>query len=163
AFGNANRHDLLQRIANDDPVPTRRINAKIPVELETIIQKAIEKEPHSRYATAGALADDLRRFLDEKPIKARPATTLDHFRKWSRRNRALVRSGLIVVTLTAILLTVAGIWVDHARQQTRLEQQARAADQSQAATSLEHERQRASLEQRARAAEHEVAAAAYES
>ena len=64
------RQDVLRKIAEEEPTSPRRLNPTIPRELETIILKAVNKEPQSRYATAGEMADDLRRFLDHKPIRA---------------------------------------------------------------------------------------------
>jgi len=124
AFGDKNRRELLQRISHDDPVPPRRINPAIPPELETIIQKATEKDPAARYATAGDLASDLRRYLNEQPIQARPATRLDRLRKWARRNRAVVTSVFAALALTVVVLAVSTVWVvqerDAAREQAQL-------------------------------------------
>jgi len=128
AFGDASRHELLHRISTDDPIPPRRVDPRIPAELETIVQKATEKEAASRYATAHDLADDLRRFLDEQPIKARPPTPFGRLCKWARRNRGLVRSSALLAVVAAISLTIAAFLIDHAHYQTRLEQQARGAD-----------------------------------
>ena len=61
----------------DLPRP-RRINAAIPPDLETIVLKAIAREPQSRYATAGGLAEDLRRFLADRPIRARRVSTVEY-------------------------------------------------------------------------------------
>ena len=62
---------MLRQIAFEEPQPPRRLNKAIPAELETIVLKAMEKNPADRYATAQELADDLRRFLDDQPIRAR--------------------------------------------------------------------------------------------
>ena len=63
---------LLHQVLHDEPRPPRSLNDRIPRDLETICLKAMAKEPARRYATAGELADDLRRFLDGEPIQARP-------------------------------------------------------------------------------------------
>jgi serine/threonine protein kinase len=73
AFSGSDRQELLRQIAFEEPKAPRRINKAIPAELETIVQKAMEKNPADRYATAKELADDLRRFLVDEPIRARPA------------------------------------------------------------------------------------------
>jgi len=130
AFGDADRRELLRRISVEDPVPPSRINPSIPVELETIIQKATEKDAAARYTTARDMADDLRRFLREQPIKARPATVRDRLRKWSRRNRGLLNASIAFGVVLTLALAAAGIWVDHERQQVKYEQKARAADQT---------------------------------
>ena len=70
AFGSRNRAELLRQIADLEPRAPRKLNESIPRELETIVLKAMSKEPASRYATAQELADDLRRFLEHRPIKA---------------------------------------------------------------------------------------------
>ena len=76
AFGGRDRQELLRQIAHEEPAPPRRLNPAIPRDLETIVLKAMAKEPESRYATAQELADDLRRFLEHKPIQARRPTLL---------------------------------------------------------------------------------------
>ena len=137
AFGDANRRELLHRISIEDPVSPRRINPAIPVELETIIQKSIEKDAVSRYSTARDLAEDLRRFLHEQPIKARPATSFDRTKKWMRRNPMLMRVIVAFAALATVTLATAAALIDHERHQTRLEQQGRVADQQIAAASQE--------------------------
>lgn len=119
AFGEGNRREILHRISNDEPTPPRRINLAIPVELEIIVQKATEKDPVARYATARDLADDLRRFLQEQPIKARPATPLDRLRKWSRRNRSIVTSGIAVLAVSVVVLAFSMVWVTRERDNAR--------------------------------------------
>ena len=74
----------------------------MPHELETIVQKATAKEPGSRYLTAQELADDLRRFLELKPIRARRPTHWDRLVKWSRRHTALVASSLLMLSLAVV-------------------------------------------------------------
>ena len=65
-------HAVLKQIAEDDPISPRRLDETIPKDVETICLKCLEKEPHRRYPSAMALADDLRRFLEDRPIVARP-------------------------------------------------------------------------------------------
>ena len=65
---------LLRQIAQDEPIPPRRLDPSIPRDLETIVQKAMDKEPERRYATVRELAEDLRRFLEDRPIRARRPT-----------------------------------------------------------------------------------------
>src|SRR5262249_27048006 len=71
AFHESNRAQLVERITRDDPPPLRKLDRSIPRDLETIVLKAIAKEPTRRYRTAGELADDLRRFLAGEPVRAR--------------------------------------------------------------------------------------------
>ena len=80
AFEGQDRQEILRQIAHEEPAPPRKLNPAIPRELETILLKAMGKEPESRYATAQELADDLRRFLEHKPIKAKRPSAYEQFR-----------------------------------------------------------------------------------
>jgi eukaryotic-like serine/threonine-protein kinase len=103
AFNGRNRDELVRRILDEDPVPPRRINPSVAKDLETIVLKAMEKEPSARYPSARALADDLRRFLDDQPIQATRPTISDRMVKWSRRHRTAV-----LASTTALLVTLMG-------------------------------------------------------
>jgi WD40 repeat protein/serine/threonine protein kinase len=105
AFGGSDREELLRQIAFDEPPPPRQRNKAIPRELETIVLKAIEKSPEARYATAQELADDLRRFLEHKPIQARRPTMLQRAAKWCRRNPRLA-GALTAVAVSLVMGTV---------------------------------------------------------
>src|SRR5262249_26876913 len=89
AFSGSDREELLQQIAFEGPPSPRQRNKAIPRELETIVLKAIEKSLEARYATAQELTDDLRRFLEYKPIRARRPTLVQRASKWCRRNPLL--------------------------------------------------------------------------
>ncbi len=108
------RAEILQKIAFQEPRPPRWVNRRIPVELDTIVLKAISKSPHERYATAQEMADDLRRFLDDQPIQARRPTVLQRVRKWVRRHRTVVTA--CVVLLALILVTVGPLLAWHERR-----------------------------------------------
>jgi serine/threonine protein kinase len=103
AFDGEDRHELLQNIAVAEPPPPRKLDPAVPVELETIVLKAMARTPAERYTTAQDLADDLRRFLEDKPILARRPTLADRLRKWSRRHRSIVVSAVVL-----LLMGVAG-------------------------------------------------------
>jgi WD40 repeat protein len=104
-FDDDDRAELLRKIVTKDPMPPRRMDRGIPKDLETIVLKAISKEPRSRYAGAQALAADLRRFLDYQPVSARRASLPERFLRWHRRNPAvatlLCAVGILLVTLAA--------------------------------------------------------------
>ncbi len=106
-FAGSDRQELLRQIAFDEPTPPRRLNRAIPAELETIVLKALEKNPADRYSTAQELAADLRRFLEEKPILARRPTLIQCTRKWTRRHQGLVWAAAGMLLLTTAVSTVA--------------------------------------------------------
>ena len=109
AFSASSRQELVQRILHDDPVRPRRINASIPRDLETIIFKSIEKEPSARYGSAQELADDLKRFLEDQPIRARQPGLANRAVKWSRRHRPAVVAGFTTLILT-LTTSTAVLW-----------------------------------------------------
>ena len=76
-FQGSSALDTLDQVRSQNPVPPRRLNPKIPRDLETIALKCLEKNPSRRYASAEALADDLNRFLQGRPIKARPVSPIE--------------------------------------------------------------------------------------
>jgi WD40 repeat protein len=96
---------VLRQVIQDDPKNPRSLNGDIPLDLETIVAKAMQKEPAARYQTAGALADDLNRWLRGEPIQARPVTRPERLWRWCRRNPA--PAGLVgSVALLLIVLTI---------------------------------------------------------
>ena len=91
-----------RQVVEQEPVSPSRLNATVPSDLETVCLKCLEKEPGGRYATAGALAEDLSRFLNHEPIRARPMGPLVRLARWGRRNPVPVAS------LSIVLVTVPG-------------------------------------------------------
>src|SRR5262249_24602377 len=81
--------DIIDQVIRNEPVPPSSLMLKIPKDLETIILKCLRKEPDNRYASADALADDVRRFLDGAPILARPIGRIERGVKWARRHPAV--------------------------------------------------------------------------
>jgi serine/threonine protein kinase/uncharacterized membrane protein len=110
AFSGRDREEMLQQIAFQEPHAPRQRNKAIPRELETIVLKSMEKYPEGRYATAKELADDLRRFLEDKPIRARRATLLQRAAKWSRRHKSAMIAAAVVLILAVVGLA-AGTWL----------------------------------------------------
>jgi WD40 repeat protein/serine/threonine protein kinase/tetratricopeptide (TPR) repeat protein len=107
ALPGGDRQELLRQIAFEEPKPPRRLNPVVPADLETIVLKAMEKNPADRYGTAQDLADDLRRYLDEKPIRARPATLWQRAKKWARRHKPVLAVALAVAGVALLGLAVA--------------------------------------------------------
>jgi tetratricopeptide (TPR) repeat protein len=97
---------IIHQAATEDPRNPRSLNNFIPVDLETICLRAIEKEPHRRYQSAREMADDLRRWCRSEPIQARRTTLFGRATRWCRRNRALATS--LAVLLVILTLTAAG-------------------------------------------------------
>ena len=106
AFLAEDRQTLLRQIVDDDPIPVRRHNAAVPVDLETIVLSAMAKSRDERYASAQALADDLERFLAGKPTLARRPTLGDRAAKWARRHRSLVTVGACAMVLLSVVSAV---------------------------------------------------------
>ena len=86
AFNETDRASLIRQVTQEDPPPLRRWNSRVPRDLETIIHKSIAREPAQRYGSAQAMADDLERFLDDRPILARQVSTTERFYRWCKRN-----------------------------------------------------------------------------
>ena len=106
AFECQDREELLRRVLQDDPVAPRRVNPSVPRDLETVVQKAMAKEASARYASAAALAEDLRRFLDDRPVLARRPGPIGRAVRWSRRRRAVVVTAATVLMLALSVSTV---------------------------------------------------------
>jgi tetratricopeptide (TPR) repeat protein len=117
AFGGSDRQALLRQIAFEEPAPPRRRNRVIPAELETVVLKALEKSPEDRYATAKELADDLRRFLNHEPIRARRPSLAQRAAKWARRHRAVVLAAGAGLLLAMAALAVSTVLVWRERQE----------------------------------------------
>jgi WD40 repeat protein len=106
-FGGESVMDTLQKVREQPPEPPRRSNAKIPRDLEVICLKCLEKDPRRRYSSGRALADDLRAWLDSRPIAARPVGPLTRAALWFRRRPAI--AGLSAATFVVALAGLAGI------------------------------------------------------
>ncbi|MDX1928243.1 MAG: serine/threonine-protein kinase [Pirellulaceae bacterium] len=99
--------ETQRQVVSVDPVPPKRINASVPRDLETICLTCLDKLPLRRYATAGELAEELKRFLRHEPILARPVSRVERVQRWIRRNPAM--TGLVVsgMTMTCLAITLA--------------------------------------------------------
>lgn len=139
AIPGENREQLLRHISTHEPRSPRSIDRSMPPELETILAKATAKDAAERYPTARALAEDLRRFLQDEPILARPPSLWDKAVKWTRRHRSVAMSALAMLLLVAVGLAVSTLLIANEQGKTK--------------TAYERERNRAieAGQQRARA------------
>jgi serine/threonine protein kinase len=110
AVGGRDRQELLRQIAFEEPRPPRRLCREVPAELETIVLKAMEKNPHDRYLTAAELAQDLRHFLADQPIRARRPGVVQRLRKWGRRHRPVVWATTLVLLVAMLCGGGTGLW-----------------------------------------------------
>lgn len=104
-----NARMLVLQIISDEPTPPRRLNENLPRDIENITLKCLEKKPDHRYATAQALAEDLRRFLNGEPVQARPISAMNRLWRWARRNPKL---STLTASVFSLLLAVAvgSVW-----------------------------------------------------
>jgi serine/threonine protein kinase/Flp pilus assembly protein TadD len=117
AVGGRDREEVLRKIAFEEPKPPRWIERGIPADLETIVLKALAKDPTERYATARELAEDLRRFLEHRPVLARRPTLAQRAGKWVQRHRRLTGAVLVLVlvALAGLATSTALIWAEQSR------------------------------------------------
>lgn len=99
--------EVLAQVQNAEPISPRRLNPSVPLDLDTICRKCLQKEPTCRYASAQALADDLGRFLREEPIHARPVSSVE--RAWLGCKRRPLLAAISAALLVTLILGVAGI------------------------------------------------------
>ena len=133
-FQSDDRHVLIHEIVDSNPTPPHQLNRSIPRNLETIVLKAMRVEPQGRYATAQQLADDLKRFLADEPIRARRPTWADRAAKWGRRHRPAVWLAIAAVTLATVGLAVSIILISGAYSREK-QQRVRAEERE---TELRH-------------------------
>jgi WD40 repeat protein/serine/threonine protein kinase len=128
AFDGSDRQELLRKIAFEDPRAPRQVNRAVPYELETIVLRAMAKSPADRYATAQDLADDLRRFLEHRPILARRPSLLQRLALWARRHRGIVVPA-VIAAFVALAVTATALIVSNVRISDALAKQQLAASE----------------------------------
>jgi Protein kinase domain/Protein of unknown function (DUF1559) len=109
--------EILDQVRHVSPLPPRRIEPEIPANLETICLKCLEKEPGKRYSSASALAADLRRFLENKPILAKPIGTVGWLILWSRRNRTAIVGSIVLGAAVLLTWFGASYWQSYRREE----------------------------------------------
>jgi serine/threonine protein kinase len=144
-FQAANPMETLRQVVERDPVSPRQLNSQIDHDLDTICLKCLEKDPQRRYATAQDLVDELDRFLNGEPIKARPISALDRSFRWCRRN-PVVTTLVAALTLTFIIGMGGITWkwreATFQRQQAEESQESEmnmATDESEGISEIEEE------------------------
>lgn len=136
AVAGDDREELLRRIVHVDPLPLRRVNPAVPAELEIIVAKALAKYPSERYASARALAEDLERFLSNRPILARPPTWPDRAAKWTRRHHTIVSAAAVVLVLAVIGLSISTLLIAQQRAEALRQRDLASAQRSRAEENL---------------------------
>ena len=133
-FQAATAMDTVLQVLSAEPVPPRRLNSAVPLDLETICLKCLQKAPAKRYPSAALLAQDLHFFLENRPIKARRSTSGERFLRWCRRNPTVAAlcgvTSALMLTLTVVSV-IAAVRIDKARQR---------ADQTAASEKLARQR-----------------------
>jgi serine/threonine protein kinase/WD40 repeat protein len=108
AYATGDRLKLIESIRHSEAATPRSIDGHIPRDLETIVMKAIDKDPRRRYQSADEMGEDLQRFVNDEPIKARRVGVAERLTRWCRRNSGIAALGG-VLTVVLILVTVASL------------------------------------------------------
>ncbi|MEW6733831.1 MAG: serine/threonine-protein kinase [Acidobacteriota bacterium] len=117
-FG-TNAMEILRKVVDQEPTPIRKLNSSLPVDLETIVMKCLEKDPKQRYASTKQLAEDLERYLNAEPIQAKPVSLFYRVQKLAQKHRLLVGLStavfLVIIVLTglsyySIVSAVSEVW-----------------------------------------------------
>jgi WD40 repeat protein/serine/threonine protein kinase len=108
AFDEGERNRLIKQVTHAEPARLGKLNRAVPRDLETIVHKAIDKDPRQRYASAEALAEDLHRFIADEPIQARRVSPAERLWRWCRRSPALAGLTAAVATLL-VVVAVSGV------------------------------------------------------
>ena len=115
-FEESNRVKLIEQVLHENPTPPRKLDRRIPRDLETIVLKALAKEPGRRYATAEQMAEDLRRFAADRPILARRISPAERTWRWCKRNPMLAGAAGAVAAALVATTVLAVLYADRQRQ-----------------------------------------------
>jgi serine/threonine protein kinase/formylglycine-generating enzyme required for sulfatase activity len=108
AFDEADRNKLVKQVMHDEPARPRKLNPTVPRDLETVVLKAIARDPAHRYQTPAEMADDLKRFTEDRPVRARRASEAEKLWRWCRRNP--LPAGLVAGIVLVFLAGFAGVF-----------------------------------------------------
>ncbi len=136
-FPGATMGEVVARVLTEDPVPLRRIDARIPLDLDTICARALSKEPERRFPTAREFAQELVRWRNGEAITSRPESAAERWLRWGRRRKALLGVGM--TALSSIVLALGFAWQEESgrRERADLAAQVTAGLRERAATLLE--------------------------
>jgi serine/threonine protein kinase len=109
AYAEIDRSKLIHQLTHEEPLPPRKLAPAIPRDLETVVLKAIARDPAHRYQTAGELAADLKRFGEDHPVRARRVSATERLWRWCKRNPSLASLTAAVFFLLAAVATVASV------------------------------------------------------
>jgi serine/threonine protein kinase/WD40 repeat protein len=155
-FQAANPMDTLLQVLDKEPIPPRQLNTTIPVDLETICLKCLNKEPHRRYTEAKELSQELGRFLRGEPILARPVDGLERSWRWCKRNptvAGLIATAAVLLILGSTVSTYFAFVADSKRRAAELAQRSESYQKQLAESSEARARESAELAQLTAAAE----------
>jgi serine/threonine protein kinase/WD40 repeat protein/tetratricopeptide (TPR) repeat protein len=107
AFDEADRHKLVMQVLHDEPVRPRRLNPRVPRDLETVVLKATARAPAHRYQTPAEMAEDLKRFVEDRPVRARRTSAAEKLWRWCRRNP--LPTSLLAAIVLVVLAGFAGV------------------------------------------------------
>src|SRR5205807_8087522 len=101
-FDESDRNKLVKQVMHDEPVRPRKLNPGVPRDLETVVLKAIARDPAHRYQTPAEMAEDLKRFVEDRPVRARRISNAEKLWRWCRRNP------MVTGMAAAVVLALAG-------------------------------------------------------
>jgi WD40 repeat protein/serine/threonine protein kinase len=110
AFDEGDRNKLVKQVMHDEPLRPRKVNPGVPRDLETVALKAIARDPAHRYQTPAEMADDLKRFVEDRPVKARRISGAERLWRWCRRNPARAGLVLALALLIVAVVTFSSLW-----------------------------------------------------
>ena len=119
AYEASDRHRLMERVLHEEPERLKKLAPGVPRDLETIVAKATARDPAVRYATAAAMAEDLRRYVEDRPIRARRVSSVERLARWCRRNPWLAGSMGVAAASLVIALVLALV---HTKRQAEANQ-----------------------------------------
>lgn len=117
--------DTLMQVMHNEPVSPRQLNPTVPQDLDTICLKCLNKEPHKRYGTAGELAADLQRFLEGRPVLARPIGRMARTVRWAKRNPVVASLMSLVAISLVVGTTISSYFAIEANNRAISEQKAK--------------------------------------